>query len=424
MNKIKPPLSIGIPVYNGENFLAAAIDSLLGQTFGDFELIIADNASSDSTGEIAMAYAARDDRIRYVRNATNIGAARNFNLLVNLAGGEYFKWAAHDDICAPTLLERSIGAMREKPEILLSYSRTGHIDEHGRSLGEYNHIMRVDSPHPHVRFHDLITVEHSCMSVFGVFRTDALRRTPMMGRYSGADRNLLAEMGLWGPFHKIPECLFFQRLHGRQSIRVQERQRIAWFDPHLSGRISVPTVRTISEYGASVLRVRLPVCTRARCFRSIAELTWRWRRRVLADMQAASRDYGVRRGWVRSKPLRWNNNVLEAQAQIAQVIPPGETFLLVDQEELNCGGMLAGRRALPFLERNGRYWGAPPDDQRGLEELRRMRQMGANFIAFAWSSFWWLDYYSDLRQYLRNNARQVLKSNVLIVFDLRGCDNR
>ena len=97
-----PRVSLGFPVYNGERYLAAALDSLLGQTFRDLEVVICDNASTDRTAELCAAYAARDARVRYHRNPTNLGAAPNFNRTFELSRGEYFKWAAHDDVCAPT----------------------------------------------------------------------------------------------------------------------------------------------------------------------------------------------------------------------------------------------------------------------------------------------------------------------------------
>ena len=95
-----PRVSIGLPVYNGENYMAAAIDSLLAQTFTDFELIISDNASTDATEQICRDYAHRDGRIRYYREEVNRGAAWNFTHTFELARGEYFKWHAHDDLCA------------------------------------------------------------------------------------------------------------------------------------------------------------------------------------------------------------------------------------------------------------------------------------------------------------------------------------
>lgn len=93
-----PRLSIGMPVYNGEKYIREALDSLLAQSFTDFELIISDNASSDGTERICRDYAARDERVRYVRHAKNRGAIRNFQFLLDEVHGEYFMWAAHDDV--------------------------------------------------------------------------------------------------------------------------------------------------------------------------------------------------------------------------------------------------------------------------------------------------------------------------------------
>lgn len=103
MSKIRPKVSVGLPVYNGEKYLPQAIKSLLAQTFAEFELIICDNASTDRTQEISRTFTKRDQRIRYHRNPNNLGAAANFNLSFRLSSGEYFKWAA-DDLCAPEFL--------------------------------------------------------------------------------------------------------------------------------------------------------------------------------------------------------------------------------------------------------------------------------------------------------------------------------
>ena len=98
----QPRVSIGLPVYNGERYLPQALDAILSQTFEDFELIISDNASTDSTQDICKSYAANDARVKYFRNSSNIGISRNFNRVFELSsGGEYFKWCAHDDLMAP-----------------------------------------------------------------------------------------------------------------------------------------------------------------------------------------------------------------------------------------------------------------------------------------------------------------------------------
>src|SRR3546814_12920885 len=91
-------VTIGLPVYNGANYLAAAIESILAQTVADFDLIISDNASTDATEQICRAYAGADRRIRYVRQPQTLGAAANFNLLARMSEKPYFKWAAPDDL--------------------------------------------------------------------------------------------------------------------------------------------------------------------------------------------------------------------------------------------------------------------------------------------------------------------------------------
>lgn len=105
---VAPRVSIGLPVYNGQQYLRQALDSLLAQTFHTFEVIISDNASNDATPEICRDYAACDPRIRYVRHDVNRGAAWNFNYVFGLARGVYFKWHAHDDMLEPTFLEQCV----------------------------------------------------------------------------------------------------------------------------------------------------------------------------------------------------------------------------------------------------------------------------------------------------------------------------
>jgi glycosyltransferase involved in cell wall biosynthesis len=97
MDHSRPVVSIGMPVFNGEKFIRQALDSLLAQTFTDFELIISDNASTDATGSICRIYAEQDSRIRYIRQQENLGALSNFQFVLNEARGEYFMWAACDD---------------------------------------------------------------------------------------------------------------------------------------------------------------------------------------------------------------------------------------------------------------------------------------------------------------------------------------
>jgi len=114
-----PDISIGMPVYNGENYICEAINSVLNQTYQNFELIISDNASTDRTQEICIAYAERDARIKYFRQRENCGAHLNFIFVAMKAEGNLFTWLAHDDILLPEFLFEAVNYMLARPAVTL-----------------------------------------------------------------------------------------------------------------------------------------------------------------------------------------------------------------------------------------------------------------------------------------------------------------
>jgi hypothetical protein len=112
------------------------------------------------------------------------------------------------------------------------------------------------------------------------------------------------------------------------------------------------------------------------------------------------------------------NDLLAIPQDIAALVPAGESFILVDQDRLG-NEVAAGRHSVPFLEQDGQYGGSPPDDATAIRELERLRQSGASFMVFAWPAFWWLEYYSGLREYLRSKFCCVMENERLVAFDLR-----
>ena len=282
MKKNKPRVSIGMPVYNGELFLKEALDSILAQTFKDFELIISDNGSTDGTQEICKAYAARDQRIRYYRNDQNLGGAWNFNRVFELSTGEYFRWACHDDVCEPELLERCIEVLEHKPSVVLCYPKTIIIDEHGKHIEYYPDNLNLCFPIPHKRykrFHEHYRYGARCNALFGVMRTSILKMTPLIGSYPSSDVILLAELALLGEYYEIPEYLFFRREHAQTSVRAQPtfRQRLAWYDPAKKGQLHLTRWKWFFEYLAAIRRVQMSWGEKARCYIQIAKwFTWNW----------------------------------------------------------------------------------------------------------------------------------------------------
>ena len=265
--EVNPVVSIGLPVYNGENYLEQAIDCILNQSFRELELIICDNASTDGTEEIARAYQAKDSRVRYYRSETNIGAAPNFNKSFELARGEFFKWAAHDDLCKPEFVQRCVEVLRTKPDVVLCHCDVEWIDENEKVLQQYDSgLEQIGSPSPYARFRNLIMSDHYCFDVFGVIRLSALVDLPLIASYIGSDRALLAELGLKGRFFRVPEVLFLSRDHSERSMRkMARRDRGGWFDPRLEGRIVAPHLRIVLEYAKAILRSAPSVRQKFRC---------------------------------------------------------------------------------------------------------------------------------------------------------------
>lgn len=215
LDRHKPRVSIGMPVFNGEKYIREAIDSILKQTFRDFELIISDNASTDRTQTICLDYASKDPRIHYYHNDTNIGGPNNFNRVFKLSSGEYFRWATYDDLIAPEFLEKCVNVLDNDSSVVGCICKTGRIDQYGNFLGYYNErfLKRISSPKIHERFRDLLNMWYTTTPLYAVYRSSFFIQSQLHQSYIGADRNLVAELSLLGRIHEIPECLFYWRDH-------------------------------------------------------------------------------------------------------------------------------------------------------------------------------------------------------------------
>jgi glycosyltransferase involved in cell wall biosynthesis len=265
---MSPKLSIGLPVYNGENFLTEAVDSILEQTFSDFELIISDNASTDRTEEICREYAQKDERVRYYRNPKNVGIARNYNITYELASesSQFFKWAAHDDVLMPEYLERCIKVLDKEPSIVCVHTYAQKIDQHGVVKNNYPDDQFIDSARRTSRFYDAICVVHQVIVGHAVIRKKYLDRTKLFGAYPGADFALQAELALYGRLHEIPEYLFRRRSHPHRAYRVPLYDRIAIEDPSKAGKIILPAWLQWFGYFAAIKRAQLPLGERFKCW--------------------------------------------------------------------------------------------------------------------------------------------------------------
>ena len=241
MKTHEPRVSIGLPVYNAEKYLREAVDSVLAQTYTNFELVIADNASSDATESICREYAGGDPRIRYFRNPRNLGAAPNFNRVFELSVGEYFKWAPYDDLIEPEFLDRCVQVLDNHPDVVLCYSRVKIIDKNSIFEVDHNPGPDTSSFDPSKRFRNLILHPEYALQQMGLIRSALLRKTNMHGSFPSSDEILLSELALLGNFYEIPDRLYLYRRHRGQSSQGSQRSRTYFFDTSLDGRILLPT---------------------------------------------------------------------------------------------------------------------------------------------------------------------------------------
>jgi glycosyltransferase involved in cell wall biosynthesis len=282
----RPMVSIGLPVYNGEAYLRQLLDSVLAQTFGEFELIISDNASTDRTEMICREYAEADARIQYHRQTRNRGVTWNFRQVVLLSSGQYFLWTSHDDLLSPNYVERCVAILEENPPVVLCYSNAVYMDEAGNQF-EPKRQLKFDLPRPYQRFRELIDLNHSCVAVFGVIRSDVLKKTSIHADFSDSDRCLLVELGLLGDYYRIPEPLFFHREHSGRFTHLhptrQEQTRLA--NPGRSIRFVFPHFRMLREYALAVHRAPLNWTESGLCYLHLLNWT-RWNfRRLCSDIK-------------------------------------------------------------------------------------------------------------------------------------------
>lgn len=285
VDAVRPAVSIGLAVRNGEDYLREAVDSILAQTFENFELIISDNASTDATEKICREYAAADSRVRYYRNPTNIGGAKNENLTVQLATAPYFRWAAHDDVLAPTLLERLVEALEQRRDATLAYTASIDIDGSGAEIGRTQLSLGVDDRLDE-RFARLAARTHACEPTYGLVRREDLLAVGLQGNYADSDRVMLCRLALRGPFVEITDNLFFKRYHDKNRY-TSTRARMAWFNPSNKGKVALPNWMTFFGHWRTVLTARLSASDRMRCAAAVMRWGARYWRELARDIVVA-----------------------------------------------------------------------------------------------------------------------------------------
>lgn len=278
---MSPPISLGLPVYNGIRWLPDTVGSVLAQDMTDFELIISDNASTDGTEAWCRDLAARDSRVRYVRNVENVGVSKNFNRSFLLARAPLFKWVSCGDLLAPDALSAFKTVLDARPEVVLAYSTTCLFENTVEDGALARDPFDLDVPDPVVRFERYIRGVRLNNIFHGLIRAAALRRTRLYRQFLSSDYNLFARLCLVGPAVQLPEAKLFRRMAPETASRffTQDAAR-RYYDP--SGRVDLsrPLWSSTSDYLAVPFSAGLSVSERLRLADQVFRMVW-WKRREL-----------------------------------------------------------------------------------------------------------------------------------------------
>lgn len=420
-----PPLAIGMPVHNGENFLEATLASILEQTFGDFELVITDNASTDRTEEICRDLARHDRRVEYFRHEHNLGAGRNYRSCYDRTSAPLFKWAAHDDPCAPTLFERSVDALDSNPHAVLAFARVATIDHEGTETRRWRARPDLASSERRVRTRDILARQET-FPVFGTVRRTTLERTDLLGDFIDHDRPLLYQLALEGPFVEISEFLFFDREHADRSVRAYDpndsHRAAVWFDSAAEGRLIFPRWRLLWEHVRALRRSPVPLHRSGPEILDLLRSPVADRARLLDDLVVAGGRAPVIGSAVigaahRTSSRQWKR-VERRTAEALERLPKDAIVAVIDEYALDRDVLGSVRTHELPADDNGDWAGLPINSDEVITALEQSRQTGTTHVLIADSSRWWLDHYDGFGDHLANISREVTTLNDVTIYRL------
>lgn len=282
----QPFVSVGLPVYNAERYLAGVIESHLEQTHENFELIISDNASTDTTPEICADYARRDRRIRVVREAKNRGLSWNHARVLELATGPYFRWGAGDDLMSRGLMQETVELLEGDPRAVLCVPHTRNIDAEGVITATLPRTLDLPLDDVVERAKAVLVRPYQMVFPQGLMRRDVLMSTRRRWDYFGWDFVLLLELALRGRLRQTEREVLLRRLHPNQASRVQRdaSSGVARIEPTFGARWVFPHWRWQCERFRAVALSPIAAGQKRSLYGFLAHQTWWSRGMLLRDL--------------------------------------------------------------------------------------------------------------------------------------------
>jgi len=256
-----------MPVYNREKYVGASIEAHLNQSFGDFELILTDNCSTDRSESICRSYAEKDPRVKYHRNPRNLGAAGNYRRCWELSTGEYFRWNPSDDLVSPNLLDRAVTILDHDPSVFVAYGKTKLIDSQGAVTGDFDENLHLMDDRPSERWKGVQRNLRLGNLHYGLYRAGKFRKTGLLRNYNGGDFPLIAEMSLYGKFFEIPDAFFYRRIHEEATTTMKSSAEVmAFYDPGKRDKLFLYNWVHLGANLKSITRAPIPLSERLRIY--------------------------------------------------------------------------------------------------------------------------------------------------------------
>lgn len=273
-----PLISIGMPIYNEEFFIAQSLDSLLAQDYENFELIISDNASTDGTPAICEYYASQDTRIRYHRNHENIGMVQNFNRTFQLSHGKYFMWAGGHDLWDKHFISTCLGELLDDPKVVLCSGQYRLTNEKGMPI-EIMPAMDTRGMKPAERLRCAIRERGHGWTVYSLIRAEVLIQTHLFTEKYGSDSLLAAELSVLGEFCSAPNTGTYMRVMCDRHLTEDEHviRLVGPSATKMNGRIlrRFPWSQLMLRMCGVVCRAYLPFSAKTRLISDVV-IQFKW----------------------------------------------------------------------------------------------------------------------------------------------------
>jgi glycosyltransferase involved in cell wall biosynthesis len=378
-----PLVSVVVPTRDYGHLVGETLRSLQAQTYPHWECFVVDDGSIDDTRQVVCRHAAEDQRIHYLDQPRR-GPAAARNTGIRASAGAHLQFLDSDDLLERRKVERHVAYLKAHPDVDLVYGgaryfATDPVVERRHSMDATNTpwMPNVSGTGPEI-------LSNLVRGNIMVISAPLLRR------------GVVADVGLFDeqlPLSLLEDWDYWLRCAaaGKCFHYVDEPETLALVRSHPGSLTKVNTRRMLK-----------------------ASLHLRRKVDALVDdpaTHALNRD-------IAAATERWLRMIHAISTDLTRLVPPGTSFILVDDDMVR-NELIVRSRPIPFLERDGQYWGPAPDAAVAVEEMERLRRAGARYIVFAWPAFWWLEYYEGLRRHLEwRFPRLKATSELLVAFDL------